>query len=123
MRCGRVHAKAVLGTGVALVALAFVLPLQAADLRVMSGGGAQRVLQTLAPQFKNATGNEISLDFAVVGAIQQRLMKGEKADVVLVPLPLLDAMEKAGAFQAQSRTILGRIAVGVVVREVSSLPD
>jgi molybdate transport system substrate-binding protein len=108
---------------VTVAALAFATQLQAADLRVISGGGAQRVLQTLAPQFQSATGNQVELNFAVVGAIQQKLTAGEKADVLLLPIPLLDALEKAGAFHARSRTVVGRIGIGVVVREGASRPD
>jgi molybdate transport system substrate-binding protein len=108
---------------VAVVALAFAAQLQAADLRVVSGGGAQRVLQTLTPQFQSTTGNKVELNFAVVGTIQKNLMAGEKADVLLLPLPLLDGLEKAGAFRAQSRSVIGRIGIGVVVREGASVPD
>src|SRR5262249_52370577 len=98
------------------------LHVQAADLRVMSGGGAQAVLQTLAPQFQTATGNGVELHFAVVGVIQQQLMNGTKADVLVLPAPLIDAVEK-GAFRTQFRTIVGRIPIGVVVREGVGAPD
>ena len=107
----------------AVVTLAFATQLLAADLRVISGGGAQGVLRMLAPQFESATGNKVELNFAVVGAVQQRLMAGEKADVVLLSVPRLDALEKAGGFRAQSRTVIGRVAIGVVVREGASAPD
>lgn len=93
------------------------------DLRVLGGGGAQAVLQALAPQFQGATGNHVELDFAVVGAIQNRLMNGEKVDIVVSPLGLLDAVDKAGAFHTRSRTIVGRIPIGVVVREGVNAPD
>jgi molybdate transport system substrate-binding protein len=116
-------AREFLQAGIATIALGFVVHAQAADLLVMSGGGAQRVLQTLAPQFQNATGNNVRFDFSVVGAIQKKLMAGEKADVVLLPLPLLNAIEKAGAFRTQSRTVIGRIGIGVVVREGVTAPD
>jgi molybdate transport system substrate-binding protein len=107
-----------------LIALGVGSPaVQSAELRVLSGGGAQAVLQTLTPRFQGATGNSVELNFAVVGAIRQRLMDGEKADVVVLPDALLDAVEKAGAFRAQSRTIVGRIPIGVVVREGVAAPD
>jgi len=96
---------------------------KAADLRVMSGGGAQAVLRTLAPQFQSETGNKVALHFAVVGVIQQQLMKGEKADVLVLPVPVIDAVEKAGVFRTQLRTIVGRIPICVVVREGVSAPD
>ena len=106
-----------------LLALAVIGELHAADLRVMSGGGAQAVLQTLAPEFQRKTGNNVHLDFAVVGVVQQRLMKGERPDVVVLPLPLIDSVEKAGAFRTQSTTTVGRIPIGVVVREGATMPD
>lgn len=108
---------------IATVTLAFATQLYAADLRVISGGAAQQVLQTLASRFESATGNKVDLSFAVVGAIQQKLMSGEKGDVLLLPVPLLDASEKAGAFRARSRTVIGRVAIGVVAREGASAPD
>jgi molybdate transport system substrate-binding protein len=122
MRVG-LRANGFFRTGIAVVALGLVGQLQAADLRVMSGGGAQRVLETLAPEFQKATGNRVEPTFAVVGAIQKKLMAGEKADVVLLPLPLLDVIEKAGGFRARSRIVIGRIAIGVVVRVGASVPD
>jgi molybdate transport system substrate-binding protein len=106
----------------AAVALAFTYA-QADDLRVISGGAAQQVLQTLAPRFESTTGSKVDLSFAVVGVIQQKLTAGEKADVLLLPVPLLDALEKGGAFRSRSRTALGRVAIGVVVREGASVPD
>jgi len=95
----------------------------AADLRVISGGGAQSVLQRLAPQFETTTGSKVQLEFAVVGAIQQKLTAGEKPDVLLLPAPLLDTIERASAFRARSRVLIGRIGIGIVVREGASVPD
>jgi len=115
--------RSVVATGLVVIGASW-LPVQAAtDLRVMSGGGARAVLETLASQFQTATGNKLQLQFAVVGAIQQRLTQGERADVVLLPVALLDAMDKAGAFRAQGRTIVGRIPIGVVAREGTQAPD
>ena len=70
--------------------------LSAAELRVYSGGAPQETLKLLAPEFEKATGHRVAFTFAVVGAIQQRLEAGEKADVVLLPAPLIDALEKKG---------------------------
>ena len=116
-------APAIARASLAAVTLVFSTQIHAADLRVISGGAAQQVLQTLAPKFESSTGSKVELSFAVVGAIQQRLAAGEKADVVLLPVPLLDGLEKTGAFRSRSRTVTGRVGIGVVVREGSNLPD
>lgn len=107
----------------AVAVLAFDTQLYAADLRVLSGGGAQPVLQVLAPKFESTTGDKVELSFVVVGAIQQKLMAGEKADILLLPMSLLDGLENAGAFRTRSRTLIGRIPIGVVVHEGARRPD
>ena len=71
-----------------------VTPLSPAELRVYSGGAPQETLKLLAPEFEKTTGHRVAFTFAVVGAIRQRLEAGEKADVVLLPAPLIDALEK-----------------------------
>lgn len=59
--------------------------LGAAELRVYSGGAPQQTLKLLAPEFEKATSHRVAFTFAVVGAIQQRLEAGEKADVCSCP--------------------------------------
>jgi molybdate transport system substrate-binding protein len=100
-----------------------VTPLSAAELRVYSGGAPQETLKLLAPEFEKATGHRAAFTFAVVGAIQQRLEAGEKADVVLLPAPLIDALEKAGKIRPDSRSLLARVGIAVVVRADAPKPD
>jgi molybdate transport system substrate-binding protein len=97
--------------------------LSAADLRVYSGGAPQETLKLLAPEFEKATNHRVAFTFAVVGAIQQRLEAGEKADVVLLPVPLIDALEKAGKIRPDSRSQLARVGIAVVVRAGAPKPD
>lgn len=110
-------------TILAAAAIAVALPAQGAELRVFGGGGVQQVLQSLAPRLEQATGDKVKLEFAVVGAIAQRIKAGEKADVLLLPAQLLDGLEKSGVFHARSRTVVGRIAIGVAVRDGANAPD
>ena len=109
---------------VALTLLGMSVTLLSADeLRVYSGGAPQETLKLLAPEFEKATGHRVAFTFAVVGAIQQRLEAGEKADVVLLPAPLIDALEKAGKIRPDSRSLLARVAIAVVVRADAPKPD
>jgi molybdate transport system substrate-binding protein len=98
-------------------------PLFAAELRVYSGGAPQETLKLLAPEFEKATGRKVAFTYAVVGAIQQRLEAGEKADVVLLPLPLINALEKAAKIRPDSRSLLARVGIAVVVRAGAPKPD
>jgi len=100
-----------------------VTPLSATELRVYSGGAPQETLKLLAPEFEKTTGHRVAFTFAVVAAIQQRLEAGEKADVVLLPAPLIDALEKAGKIRPDSRSRLARVGIAVVVRAGAPKPD
>ena len=109
--------------GLAAAMLACAAHAQAADVRVVSSGGAQKILQTLAAQFEKTTGKTVELAISVVGTIEQKLLAGEKADVVVLPVQLLDRMEKSGAFRAESRTLVAQVGIGVAVREGADPPD
>ena len=84
------------------------------EIRVFSGGAPQHVLQSLAPEFEKATGHKLDFTFALVTAIQQKLAVGEKADIVMLPAPLLSVVEKALPFETGSRTSIARVGIGVI---------
>jgi molybdate transport system substrate-binding protein len=98
-------------------------PAAAADLAVYSGGAPQVTLGLIAPAFEKVTGHRPRFTFAVVGAIRQRLQAGENADVVLLPVPLMDGLEKSGKLRADSKRLLARVGIAVVVREGAPKPD
>jgi molybdate transport system substrate-binding protein len=63
----------------------------------------------------------LTFTFDGVSAIRDRLALGEKADVILLPTPMIDAM--GAAVLPGSRTQLARSAIGVVVRRKATAPD
>lgn len=107
----------------ALALLAGMTPASAAELRIYSGGAPQETLKQIGPAFERETGHRLRFTFAVVGTILQRLRDGEKADVVLLPAPLLDTLEAKGKLRAGSRSPLARVGIAVVVSEGAPKPD
>jgi molybdate transport system substrate-binding protein len=81
-----------------------------ADIRVMTGGAPKEVLGVLIPQFEPKTGHKVHLTFAVISAIQQKLDAGETPDMVLMPVPAIEARVKAGTFRGDARAALGTSA-------------
>lgn len=116
-----------MNTATGLVALSIGLvaarPAAGADLRVMSGGAPQEVLAVLTPQFESQSGRKVTFTFAVITALQQRLAAGEKTDMVLMPVPVIDNLIKAGTLQADGRATLGTVGISVIVREGAARPD
>ena len=94
-----------------------------ADIRVFSGGAPREVLRQLAPEFERATGHRVEFTFQLVTEIQRKLAAGEKADVILLPVPLIATMEKTLPLRTEGRIVLARVGIGVIVRQGTTPPD
>jgi molybdate transport system substrate-binding protein len=94
-----------------------------ATIKVMCAGAVQGPVTELTPAFMQATGHEVELDYNTVGALKERFVGGEKADVIVLSFPAIEALEKEGRFVAGSRTDLGRASCGVAVRDGMMMPN
>ncbi len=94
-----------------------------ANIRVFSGGATQGAFAVLTPKFEAQSGGKVSYVFEVTAALDARLAAGEKADVLVLPVPVLDNYAKAGKLRAEARATFGSVGVSVVVREGSAKPD
>ena len=93
------------------------------EIRVLSGGGPQVALRAVIPEFEQATGHRVHPTFALVTVIQQKLADGEKADLILLPVPLIAATEKSLPLRSEGRIVLARVGIAVIVRKGATLPD
>ena len=90
-------------------------------LKVLSAGAVEGPVRELMSAFMRDTGHEIELSVNTVGALSDRFVAGEHADVILLSVPAIDALEKAG--KVAGRTDLGRATCGVAVRDGMLMPD
>jgi molybdate transport system substrate-binding protein len=95
----------------------------AADIRVLSTGAPAAVQQAIAPSFSKASGHRVMLHAETIPKIIGALKRGEKSDVVILPVPAMAAMEEAGLIRGGSRVVLARVGIGVTVREGAPKPD
>lgn len=95
----------------------------AADIHVMTGGAPKEVLAVLTPQFERQTGHKVHFTYIVIAAMQERLAAGEKPDMVLMPVPAIDARVKDGILRGDARAVLGTVRIGLIVREGAAVPD
>jgi molybdate transport system substrate-binding protein len=89
----------------------------AEDIRVFSGGAPQNVLRSITPEFEKATGHKVNFTFALVTIIQQKLTAGEKADLILLPVPLIASTEKTLPLRSEGRGVLARVGLAVITPE------
>jgi molybdate transport system substrate-binding protein len=95
----------------------------AGELNVLSAGAVEPGLVDAAELFRNKTGHQVHIRFATAPAIRQRMSADETADVVLAPPAVLDDLVKVGKVAPQDRVRVGRVGVGVAVRNGAPVPD
>ena len=92
-------------------------------LTVMSAGAVEGPVRALTPDFIHDTGIEVDLTVNTVGALRDRFVAGDPADVILLSVPAIESLDKAGKLVPGSRTDLGRATCGVAVRDGMMMPD
>ncbi len=101
-----------------IIGLAFALGthVEAAEIKVISTGGARAVMTSLVPEFERKSGHKVGIDFGTPGNMRDRLLQGEAADVAVAIAAILPDLEKAGKIAAGTRMEFAASYVGVVMR-------
>jgi molybdate transport system substrate-binding protein len=92
-------------------------------LHILSGGAAQGAVRALAPKFEAETGYEIAGSFGAVGAMKEKLLAGEPADIMILTRKLVDELAASGKIEPDSCADLGRVRTGVAVKQGAPIPD
>jgi molybdate transport system substrate-binding protein len=111
--------------GVAMVLMAAGAPrgAAAAEIKVLTAGAFKQVLLMLVPDFEKQTGHRVIVENDTVGALTKRIEGGEAFDLAVLTPGAVSDLSSKGKFVAGSRTNLGRVGVGVVVKEGAPKPD
>jgi molybdate transport system substrate-binding protein len=100
------------------------MSIKAANIKVISGGAFKQVLNALAEQYGNASGNKLDLTYRTVGQHLQLIKSGEESfDVAVLTPDAIDGLIKDGKVVAGSRADLAKTGVGVAVKAGAPLPD
>jgi molybdate transport system substrate-binding protein len=94
----------------------------AAELKIVSAGAVQEVLEAFAARYSQSSGHQIALAFATVGVTATKVRSGEPADIVIVSTAAMADLAKAGSLAGAS-TPLGRVGMGLAVRDGAAVPD
>jgi molybdate transport system substrate-binding protein len=92
-------------------------------LTVLSAGAIRRGVTSVAGVFERATGSIVTMDFTSAPKVQQRVLADEVVDVVIASDSALDALAIEYKIAPQSRTLVGRSRMGVVMRKGATAPD
>jgi molybdate transport system substrate-binding protein len=112
MKCAGI----IIGLAFALAAQVETNPAEAAEITVISTGGARAVMTSLVPEFERKSGHKVRIDFGTPGSMRDRLVQGEEADVAVAIAAILPDLEKAGRIAPGTRFQFAASYVGAVVR-------
>jgi molybdate transport system substrate-binding protein len=87
------------------------------SLKILSGGAAQGLVASLAPDFKAQTGLDISGEFGAVGAMAEKLRKGTPTDIVILTAALLAKLAEEKLVVPSSITDVGLVETALAVRK------
>lgn len=85
-------------------------------VRLLSGGAAQGLVDSVRPAFEARTGCTIDGAFGAVGAMKARLLSGEPADLLILSRALIDELAKVGHVAAPTVRDIGAVPTAVAVR-------
>src|SRR5438552_5677815 len=113
----------------AVATIAFLLILgqsgiaEAAEIRVLCSNGLKAVMEDLAPQFERATGNKVVVEYGLAAGFKQQIEAGKPFDLAVLTPPLIDDLIKQGKMAADSRVVIARTGLGLMIRAGAHKPD
>src|SRR5215813_12438762 len=121
----RIRARRLIRTA-ALAGISAVLlgsAVGAAELRVLSAAAVQSILKEISGEYEHASGHKLVIEYATMGAINQRVMGGETADLVIGSSSSISGLVKAGRIRAESQAEICKVGVGIVVPSSTAKPQ
>jgi molybdate transport system substrate-binding protein len=106
------------------VALALAAaPACAAELNVISAGAVRHVISGMIDDYARQTGVKFNFTVGPTGLLRRVIAAGEPGDLIIASGGLMAELEKTGKMLPGSRTDLGRVGLGLVVRAGAPAPD
>ena len=107
----------------AVLALSLSSSVAGADeIRLLSVGSVQIAAKALIAEFEKATGHKVTYTIVSPDRIAGRL-SANPYDMLIASVPVIEALDKAGAIRTGARRPLARAGIGVMVRDGGAVPD
>jgi molybdate transport system substrate-binding protein len=96
---------------------------RAGEVKLLCAVALQPAVDVLVPDFEKSSGHKITIAYGNAGAIQQRFLKGEAADLIINAAPLMEQLRAQGKVLAGDRIIVAKVGVSAFVRKGAAKPD
>ena len=95
----------------------------AAEIRVLCSNGLKAVFEELVPQFERASGHKVVVTFGLAANFKQQIEAGSAFDIAILTPASIDDLIKSGKMAADSRTVIARTGLGIMIRAGARKPD
>jgi molybdate transport system substrate-binding protein len=112
-----------IASGLALFGITAGSTARAAEIKLLCAVALQSGMIALIPDFEKSSGHKVTITYGTVGAVADRIQKGEAADIAISSGPLIDQLQAQGKVAAGSRVNIAKVGVGVFVRKGGTKPD
>ncbi len=114
--------------GAAIIASALLLAsgagTQAAEVRVLAIGALPGALAQLGPQFEQASGHKLIIQYGATPQLIKKIEDGEPFDVAILVADMMNDPSRQGLFAAGARpTTISSVGLGGAVRAGAPKPD
>jgi molybdate transport system substrate-binding protein len=90
-------------------------------MKIFSALAVKEVVEPASRTFSQETGEPVDSFFGPVGAVQAKIAAGEAADLAILIPSVLQTLQEAGTLSG--RFDLGRVGIGVTIKEGAASPD
>ena len=99
------------------------MPVNAAEIKIMSTPAATTALRMAAADFERATGHKVVITFSNIATTRKRIAAGEDFDMIVVSPKAIDDLTREGKLAAGASHNMGRTGLAIVGRKGSPRPD
>jgi molybdate transport system substrate-binding protein len=107
----------------AAAAALFAMPANATELKVISAGAVRGVIHEMIADYTKTSGVKFDFTVGPTGFLRDTIASGKHADLIIASAPLMAELEKTGKMTPGTRVDLGRIGLGIVIRDGAAAPD
>src|SRR5262249_10535368 len=107
----------------AIAATLFTTGAHAGELKVISAGAVRSLIAGMIEDYSRKTGQTFDFTVGTTGQLRSVIETGKPADLIIVSTPAMAELEKTGKLTPGSRTELGRVGLGVAIRDGAPMPD
>lgn len=119
---GMVSGLAFVAVAAALMAIV-ISATEAAEIKLLGPVSLRAVLPKVLPQFEQSLGHKVTVGYATLGAITQRIGEGEVVDVAMISPAQIDDLQKQGKLRPDGRVEIARVGYTIFVKQGAPKPD